>query len=541
MTSILPLVSRLSIQSKNSGLVRFKPNWAQREFFETIDTQRASGRPVRIVVLKARQLGLSTASEAAMFCSAMTQPQSHGLVIAHETDISDHLMQMTRLYFDTFPYRSLFTPRYMSRREILWAETGSSIRIATAANMKSARGRTIHNLHASEVAFWDHPETIMLGLRQTIPNHRDTMMILESTANGVGNWFYDTWQAAVDNEIEFTPLFFPWWKHPEYTASFTGLPIKLIALDGEERALKAMGIDDDHLAWRRWAINNLADGNVESFSQEYPHTPESAFLASGSMVFPHEKLLGCFAQEEGVRGMLRRDSDKVLFVPDRLGPLRVFRKPSEVRDHGKYFVAGDPTYTMRGDGSAAQVINRRTYEQVAVWHGRTDPVSFATVLADLGTWYHEAELVTESTGPGYATIGALVEKGYPNMWRTQLADKSPGQASDVMGWATNVKRKEWAVGFLLKLVVDGSLVIHDRRTYDEMRNYVSLPEGGYGPADGTNGYDDTVMALAIACIANSTSGPLMPYEGDTPARHLRDMLEQAEAAEARPAWESWSA
>ncbi len=540
--SILPLVRRLSIESKYSGLVRFEPNWAQQEFFETIDRQRANNKPVRIVTLKARQLGISTASEAAMFCAAITQEGSHGLVIAHETDISDHLMGMTRLFYDTFPYRSLYTARYLSRREIAFKETGSSLRIATAANMKVARGRTIQNAHLSETAFWDHPETIMLGLRQAIPQHKDTMILLESTANGVGNWFYDTWQAAVDNEIEFEPLFFPWWKEPTYTASFIGLPTSMIAMTGEERAMKRMGIDDDHLAWRRWAITNLADGNEESFSQEYPHTAESAFLASGTMVFPHEKLLGCYAHEEGARGMLQRDSDRVKFVPDRLGPLRVFRKPSAIRDHGKYFVAGDPTSTMHGDGSCAQVINRRTYEQVAVWHGRIDPVTFATVLADIGKWYNDAEIVTESTGPGYATIGALVANGYPNIWRSQVADKAPGKPAEMLGWSTNVKRKEWAVGYLLKLVIDGSLVIHDRRTYDEMRNYVSLPEGGYGPAeDRKGGYDDTVMALAIGCICNATTGPLMPYEGDDPTRHLRELMQEGGvmAPDARPGWESW--
>lgn len=491
-----------------------KPNWAQQEFLQVHDQQVAAGKPVRIVVLKARQLGISTITGALLFARSFVYENSHSLVIAHENDASEYLFGMTHMFWDTFPYKEFYSPKYISRRELSWKETGSSIRIATARNVRAGRGRTVHALHASEVAFWEHPEETMLGMRQTIPNRPGTMIVLESTANGVGNWFYDTWQAAVEGEVDYVPLFFPWWKHPEYTGSATGLTQPLGALNSDERLLIKLGATSDHLVWRRWAIRNLADNNEDTFRQEYPATPEEAFLASGINVFPPQKIKEVYDPKRGQRGYLFRGAGgRIEFRPDLSGPLTIFRLPSQDRDWGLYFVGADPTHSTEGDNAAAQVINRRTYEQVAVWHGKTDPMTFAEELAKLATFYNEATISTEVEGPGYATIGALVQMNYPHLWRARWAEKSPGKISDQYGWSTTFKRKEWAIGHLLKLVVDRDITLHHDKTVAEMRNYVTLPAGGYGNAGGKDKHDDLVMALAIACICASTEGPQMAYVG----------------------------
>ena len=110
------------------------------------------------------------------------------------------------------------------------------------------------------------------------------------------------------------------------------------------------------------------------------------------------------------------------------------------------------------------------------------------------------------------------------------ADKTPGKLSETMGWSTTWKRKEWAVGWLLKLITDRETTIHDAKTYDEMRTYVTLPNGGYGPADRA-GYDDCVMAYAIACICAATEGPLLGYAGP--------LGEAADELPIRAPWEQW--
>lgn len=528
--SLMPLVKQLTIRTKDLELVPIRPNWAQTEFLHTHDEQVRQGKPVRIVVLKARQLGLSTITNALLFARSFVYEQSHSLVIAHENDASEYLFGMTHLFWETFPYHDLYTPKYISRRELSWKETGSSIRIATARNVKAGRGRTVHALHASEVAFWEHPEETMLGMRQTIPNRPGSMIVLESTANGVGNWFYDVWNAAVSNDVDYVPLFFPWWKHYEYTGSASGLNAPLGALNSDEKLLTKLGVSEDHLVWRRWAIRNLADNNEDTFRQEYPATPEEAFIASGTNVFPIHKLKEVYEPQRGQRGFLfRGDGGQVEFKPDISGPLTIFRLPSSDRDWGKYFVGGDPTHTTFGDNAVAQVINRRTYEQVAIWQGKIDPMSFGEELAKLGTFYNNATISTEIEGPGYATVGRLVEMNYPQLWQARWADKSPGKIADTYGWSTTFKRKEWAVGHLLKLVVDRDITIHHDNTMNEMRNYVTLPQGGYGNAGGRDKHDDCVMALAIACICASTDGPQMAYVG----QEMNPNMERI------PQWADW--
>ena len=296
-----------------------------------------------------------------------------------------------------------------------------------------------------------------------------------------------------------------------------------------------MGVDDDHLAWRRWAIRNLADSNIERFMQEYPSTPEEAFIASGTNVFPIQNLKMVYEPKAGVKGFLTRRGNYVEFTPDRSGSLTIYRKPSSDLSWGKYFIGADPTHTTMGDNACAQVINRRTYEQVAVWNGKIDPMTFAEELAKLGAYYNHATISTEVEGPGYATIGRLIEIDYPYIWRNRWADKTPGKISETMGWSTTWKRKEWAIGWLIKLIADRDMTIHDPQTYDEMRTYVTLPNGGYGPADGSGrSHDDCVMAMAIACICASTEGPVHGYEGPMGSEEPHDALPIS------PAWEEWN-
>ena len=190
-------------------MVPLQPNWAQADYLDKLHTQINAGRPARNIVLKARQLGISTITEAVIFTLAFINEGLQGLVVAHELLASQHLLGITRLYWDTYPFRSLYTPKYASKTHLAWAETRSGVHITTAKNVRAGRARTIHALHASEVAFWDDPDTTMLGLQQTIPSLPGTFICLESTANGVGGYFYEVWNAAMAGDVDYTPLFLP--------------------------------------------------------------------------------------------------------------------------------------------------------------------------------------------------------------------------------------------------------------------------------------------------------------------------------------------
>lgn len=519
-TVLETLVSELSIVNKAIEVVRLPVNWAQREYLEMAERQlRETGR-IRLIVLKARQLGISTITEALMYKMAFVMPRYRGLVVTHEIKASQNLLNMTQFYWDSDPYRHLYSTRFQSRNDLAWRETGSSIKIDTAGKKGGegvGRSSTTHFLHASEVAFWDEPENVMLGLRQTIPSSPGTGIVLESTANGIGNYFQRQWDEAVSGESDFAPLFFPWWKHYEYTADWASIPtldLRASELTAEERVLRnTHGVNDSRLSWRRWAIRNLCNGDLQQFMQEYPASPEDAFIASGMNVFPYKDLTQCFHPEDGHRGELLRDGNLVTFQPSDNGRLTIFSAPSTDLDYGNaYLVTGDPTHTTRGDFAVAQVINRRTLEQVAEWRGKIDPATFGEELFRLALFYNTALCCSEIEGPGYSTIGVLLGMNYPRVWNKARPDRTPGKvSSDQYGWSTTAQSKQLMIGALLKSIVDHDLIIHSRTLFQEMRDYVTLENGGFGPADDKNGHDDTVMAMAQALAVHRLEGPVMAY------------------------------
>lgn len=530
---LLPWLLELKILTKDRRVVPLRDviNYAQLDFIRRCQHQLDSQGRIRICVLKARQLGLSTIIEGIIFLFSMLQEDSNSLVISHEGKSAQGILKMTKRYWRTYIFRRFHTEEYAGRTQLSWADTRSNIEIATAKNVDAGRSTTIQNLHASEVAFWDDPETLMTGLRQAMPTFGTTALFLESTANGVGNWFHQVCTKARKGQSEFEFAFYPWWDHPEYTASY--LPREdaekypLAVLDKEELSLRSrFGLDDERLIWRRYAIENLCQGDVTKFHQEYPSDPDEAFVSTGRNVFPLPLILEHVLLEHGRRGRLvRGQRGKVEFLDDDDGWLTVFRPPSNDREWGVYLLGADPTHTVAGDNACAQVINRRTLEQVCVYRRKTDPISFAKDIELVGSWYHDAMIAPEKEGPGYATVGALVASNYPLVYQTQNVARAPGHPGDTYGWSTNVATKHLAVSHLLRAIKDPlafvgdtqyGLVIHDEETAAEMRDYITTEDGrGYSNGDGSQ-FDDGVMALAIALTVHHIEPPVPAYVGRDP-------------------------
>lgn len=521
---LIPWLEKLTIQTKDlvTERIRFDGDyaWAQVPFVQLFERQYNSGKPVRLIVLKARQLGISTISQGILFNWCFLHPGTNALVLANETVTARSIYNKTKMFWNTWPFRPLYHTQTLTRQETMWSETGSSIQIATARNMNAGVGRTIHALHASECALWENAETLMAGLNQTIPNRHGTFVILESTARGIGNWFYDQWEAAINHESEYIPVFFPWFKHPEYRVD---VPIlKVTDLTVEERDYYKLGCDLAHLEWRRWAVPNQCNNDYDYFKREYPAFPEEAFQRTGTNVFAIDRLGDCYEPIDGARGRIELHGQRARYIEDRNGPLRLFHWPG--RD-AQYVIGGDPSYTTEGDQACIQVLNRRTFEQVAVWHGKIDAVHFADELVALAMYFNKALINVEIEGPGYGTISSLVRIGYPNIWQHRWADRAQGKVSNSLGWSTTFNRKHWAIGDLKWAVADASITIHDQVTFNQMRNYVVKPNGEMGNNSNV-GYDDAVMALAIALITAVTEGPPERMADEPKSLIPRDMRDE---------------
>lgn len=531
MIRLRPIIDELKILTKDRKLARFGDvmNYAQEDLIAEVERQINSSGAVRIVVLKARQLGISTAIEAIIFALSIIFRDFQSLIISHEDKSAQHILSMTKRYWNTYVFQEMHDEKYNGRKQLSWSDLDSNIEVATARNMDSGRSLTLHALHASEVASWRNPQELVDGLVQAIPSQGITLIFYESTAKGIGNFFHRSWVDAETHRSEFKALFYPWHKHPEYTAQFIPRDRQeqyMIAgeLDPEERVLRSMGISDARLAWRRYAIANKCHGSVDTFHQEYPTTPNEAFLSTGHNVFPALKLAEHYVPMMPDVGNLVREGGRIVFKKHPDGVLRVYRYPSPDESWGLYQIGADPTHTTAGDKACAQVFNRRTLEQCAVLSLHCDPIELGKQCMLLGEWYNIATVAPEKEGPGYATVGYMLGQNYPRMWESQKTDKTPGKVqADTYGWGTNQATKWQAISYLINclhqpLQVIGEqtygFLIHDKETYEEMLDYVSDEKGGFCNGNGSL-FDDCVMATGIAIATHFIDGPLPPYERQT--------------------------
>lgn len=538
---LLPMILRLSIVDKDARRIRLrdviKPD--QLDLIARAQHQLDTRGQIRLIILKARQIGMSTIIEAILFVLCMVYKDFMSLIMSHQNESSARILKMTRIYWNTYPFKRFYEERYNGRSHLAW-DNDSDIHIATAKNPESGRSLTIQALHCSEVAFWPDPETLYNSLSHSVPAFGLNMIALESTANGVGNFFHQMCTNSMKELNDFEFIFYPWFNDKDYTLARLSPIIRdrYRVLDGEldeeEQLLRSQyHLTDEQLGWRRWCIANECQGDVEKFHQEYPSNPFEAFVSTGRNVFALKRLLAHSKIRRGLRGILKKDrSGKVVFVQDQAGAghpgwLTIYAYPAD-KEWGHYVIGADPTHAPGGDFACAQVINRRTMEQVAVYRNReVDTVTFGKHLQLIGSYFNLAVIAAESTGPGYATTGCLVADHYPRVYQRQHVQKMSGFSTQgVAGWVTNMNTKEMAIQHLVKLFSedltdpgDGQeygLLLHDRVTVMELRDYVTLDKGlGYGNSDGSE-YDDGVMALAIACTVHWLLPPVPAYAAPDP-------------------------
>lgn len=538
---LLPLISELYIVTKDLHVERLgdvmKP--AQIDFIERCQRQLDSRGQIRAIILKARQMGMSTIIEAILFVLSMLNDHFSSLIVSHEDKSSAHILGMTKFYWSTYIFKDLhqFDEKYNGRNHLAWTNY-SDIHIATAKNVAGGRSTTIQCLHGSETAYWPDAENLMGGLKQAIPSFGLNAIFIESTANGVGNYFHKECNAAMRKLNEYEFFFYPWHQEPEYTAAYLPPDVAnqygfIKDLDEEEVRLRGEhDLTAGQLLWRRWCISNRCSGDINRFRAEYPSNPHEAFIATGRNVFHQPHLFAHYEPRHGKKGKLMKLRGKVRFVEDPQGWFTLFAEPADDKDWGVYLCGGDPTHTTTGDYACIQVINRRTLEQVGVYRRKIDPISFGKDMQLVGTFFNLALLAPEKEGPGYASVGCIVADYYPNVYQSQRIDKMQGKpTTDLAGWSTNVNTKHLAIAHLVKLFSEPvvsfgdqkyGLVIHDEITLLELRDYVTSEKGlGYENSDGSE-YDDGVMALAIAAAVHAIEPKPGAYEEQAdPVRPVR--------------------
>jgi len=399
-------------------------------------------------------------------------------------------------------------------RRMEFYQTKSGIRIETANNKRAGRKYTYRYAHLTEVAFYPRFKELMAGLLPSIPDQPETLLLLETTANGLGD-FHTFWQekrrAFEEGRTDWVPIFLPWSEHEEYEREFMSTRLKerfAASLTGDEKAvMKQFQLTLEQMNWRRHQIEDVYGGDIDKFEVEYPLTPEQAFKSTSRRIFPDrytEPQRAHLIDDKAVkfRGEMEIVNRRPMPIPDPKGFLKIYK---EAQPEWQYVIGADSCESaLSHDEACAQVVARQTWEQVAHLHGHMAPDDFGKKLFPLGQYYNMALIAPERNGPGAVTVHTLAEMYYPNLCRTQrlvFTDGGKPEETEEHGFHTNVKTKPLLIDKLSASLRDLLLVIHDKKTFDQLSLYVvkKVNEEGHvsmGAEDGH--FDDCVMALAIA-------------------------------------------
>ncbi len=451
----------LCIRTKQGQLAPLLLNRAQSEFDRRYERKN--------IVLKARQLGISTYVAARFFLNTVTQPGTLTVQVAHDQRAAEEMFRMVHRFLENLPevwcgvrLHYLLETSHANVRQIVFPHLDSEYRVETAADENAGRGLTIQNLHCSEVSRWPRNAAATLAsLRAAVPPEGE--IVLESTANGAGGIFYDEWQKA--EATGYARHFLPWWWEPAYSKKAV-----VGELTEEERELvEREGLSRKQIAFRRDVRANFGRRAKEEFAED----AASCFLASGESLFDLEVVER--RRQDCAEPVERREN----------GRLQVWFPAQRGRE---YVLGVDPAGGgADGDYACAQVVERNTGLQCAELRGHYSPQELASRVAGLAREYGDALVAVERNNHGHAVLAYLttVER-YENLY------ESGGQA----GWLTNLVTRPRMLEGLAALVSSRAELFQSKRLLDECRTFVRHGDGRSGAVSGA--HDDAVMAMAVA-------------------------------------------
>ena len=498
----------LSIKTKAAHIepLRYNPiQWRLEKIFEE---ERKAGRPIRLLGYKARQEGFSTWTESVIYDWIHNVPQTEAAIVADSPDSTNNLYDMFRRFHDHNP-----NPReteHQHQKGLKFPEPhGSRVVVSTAKRKYVGTGRTTQLGHLSEISKWDDPETTMLSFMQGVPDLPGTLVVVESTANGAGDYFNSFWEAAERGENEWRPVFFSWFDLPEYQRDPTledmtglGTEEKYNLYPGEEvDLLQRHQVTEAQLAWRRWCIRNKCRGNILMFHQEYPSSPEEGFVASGNPRFSVPALQRMRTEVIDPRFVgdviLTDDKPELIEYEGQFVYLWDFPQPGH-----RYAIGADcKGSSPLGDYNAAVILDKDVspHPVVGVLYGIGDADTFATKLCLMARFYNQAVLAIEKNGVGEAVLQPAL-RIYSNHYHRPVKRGELVVPGDDPGWWTGAGTRGVLIEDLAAAVRDSALRIPADLVLREMLAFHTVP-GVRGAEAKLGSHDDFVFALGIALQA----------------------------------------
>lgn len=488
----------IKIRDKRGRIISLILNKPQLKYYNVIKKLHEENKPIRIIILKSRQMGFSTETEAIITKNTTTHHNYRAGIIAHKETSTTNIFEMSKLMINYLPDAIRPAQRKSNAKELVFNNdegTGldSKIKCMTAGGKGIGRSDTFTALHLSELAFWEgDKKATMTGLLQAVPNTPESMIIIESTANGY-EYFKEMWDSAVAGENDFYPLFVGWNELDEYSMPYTGFTLTQDEIDLKEKYHLTL----EQLTWRRWCIKNNCSNDINQFKQEYPICPEEAFLSTGHCYFDKQNIINRIntAPEPLVRGKFTCYYDGIRirnqkFLEQEEGEIKIYEYPE---NRVPYVIGGDTA----GDGSdffTAHVINNITGKQVAVLKQQYNEIEYVKQVYCLGMFYNCALIGLENNFSTYPTQ-KLMELNYPNQYVRKKEDQYNNKYEKSFGFKTTTITRPYILGQLQEIVLDSIDVIQDKETLREMLTFIVNEKG---KAEAETGYhDDLTMGLAI--------------------------------------------
>lgn len=472
--------SNLDIATKDGPLRKLRPNAIQAAF--------ESARTGRDYVLKPRQVGLTTWELARDVWFFLTRPGTNVVVVCQsdkdDTYVRDNSEKIQRMLDSLADVGIRLNFKSKSPTKWVIAGTGSSLRVMSAgasqrAAQKKGRSGTIHRLHVTEAAFFEHAATTMNALLECVPPAElGTEVVVESTANGAAGWFFERYTAAKKGHTPNKAHFFSWLRQAEYRIPLEPGEIVVPANDNdrERELVERHGATREQLKWYRAKVADK--GSVDEFDQEYPTDEETCWITPGRPFFlkaQTRKLLALCVPPA---------TTEEIVLDGAYGELRIWNEPEP---DVEFVIIVDPSEGVGGDPGAASVFRRSDGLHVATLHGQFPTWELAHQAALLGKRFNDAIIVVERNNHGHAVLQALArEQEYSNIFNG--TDGRPG-------WLSNPITRATAIEAMEKVHRKGEWSTRDRAVLAEFLLFIVINRK---PQAGPGAHDDLLMTHVIA-------------------------------------------
>jgi len=433
------------VKIKKGGLGRFILKECQKDLFNSIKNFN------RTIILKARQLGFSTAVTGWIYHNTIMNPGITSALIGYNSTMTAELLDKIKTFYKTTPLELRPTIHYNSKYEISFPKIDSKI-IVLPSTESVGRGYTLNNCLVTELSSWEKAEEKMMTLEASVPINGN--LIIESTPRGQGNLYHRMWMS---DDNGYDKRAYGWW----------------------------WGYTQEEIDMIKKRMNN-----PQKFAQEYG----LEFLASGRSVFDQGiikkqrknilKIGDCIKLKDGNKHFVKEEDDLTIYVPPEVGKLYVC---------GVDVAEG----VQGGDYSVATIFDRMTGEEVASFRSnKLAPDLFGAKLNKWGRKYNNALMVVEINNHGLTTLTILKQLIYPSLYfRQEKIERISQSHGDKMGWKTTKVTKPRLIDDLAQAFRDDVLIIHSKKLLDEMSVFVYDDGGNMTPQSGF--HDDFIFAAGI--------------------------------------------